>query len=155
MRKVLRVGVIAAAFALTAWIGVVALAQSSTTAPTTGPTTSSPAVDDGDQFKGPCDEAEHAGDPECQGVTLVPEDNGADDNGGNGQMEPGDDNGGQGEIEPGDDNGGQGEIEPGDDNGGQGENEGDDDSGPSQNSGPGSEDSGHGSDDSGHGGDDD
>jgi hypothetical protein len=131
MRKVLRVGVIAAAFALTAWIGVVALAQSSTTAPTTGPTTSSPAVDDGDQFKGPCDEAEHAGDPECQGVTLVPEDNGADDNGGNGQMEPGDDNGGHGE------------------------NEGDDDSGPSQNSGPGSEDSGHGSDDSGHGGDDD
>ena len=132
MRKVLRVGVVAAAFALTAWIGVVALAQSSTTSPTNSPTTtSSPAVGDGDQFKGPCDEAEHAGDPECQGVTLVPEDKGADDNGGNG------------------------EVEAGDDNGGHGENEGDDDSGPSQNSGPGSDDSGHGSDDSGHGGDDD
>jgi len=52
-----------------------------------------------------------------------------DDNGGEGEVEPGDDNGG--EEEAGDDNGGQGEEEPGDDNGG-------------DNSGPGSENSGPG-----------
>lgn len=52
-----------------------------------------------------------------------------DDEGGDGEAEPGDDNGG--EEEAGDDNGGNGEEEPGDDNGGE---EADDD-----NSGPGSE----------------
>src|SRR5688500_12736560 len=47
--------------------------------PTPDPT-SSPSVGDGDEFKGNCDEAEHAGDPECQGVALVPEDDPDDDN---------------------------------------------------------------------------
>jgi hypothetical protein len=55
--------------------------------------------------------------------------------------EVGDDNGGEGEVEPGDDNGGQ--EEAGDDNGGQGEEEPGDDTG-GDNSGPGSETSGPG-----------
>jgi hypothetical protein len=151
MRKVLRVGVVAAAFALTGWVGVVPLAQSSTTSPTTtsptttGPTTTSPAVGDGDQFKGPCDEAEHVNDPECQGVTLVPEDNDADDdNGVDLNDDQGDVNDGQLEEEDGDDNSG-----PSEDSGHSGES-----------SGSGSDDSGHASDDSvsdqsGHGGGDD
>ena len=132
MRKVLRVGAIVGAFALTAWIGVVALAQSGTPSPsptttstTTTATTTSPGVGDGDQFKGPCDEAEHANDPECEGATLVPEDNEAND--------VTDD---QGENEGNDDDGQ-------DLNDDQGENEdGDDNSGPGENSGSGSDDSG-------------
>jgi hypothetical protein len=142
MRKALRVGATIAAFALTAWIGVVALAQSS---PTQAPTTST-TVSDGDQFKGPCDEAEHANDPECVGATLVAEDNEADDDADDqGENEnaddQGDDNDDQGENEQGDDNDDQGENEQGDDNGvdlnddqgddndDQGENEDNDDQG--------------------------
>jgi hypothetical protein len=71
-----------------------------------------------------------------------------DDNGGQGETEPGDENGGQGEV--GDDNGGQGEEESGDDRGG--EEPGDDNGG--NNSGPGSEISGpgRGDDEQGDGG---
>jgi hypothetical protein len=152
MRKALRVGATIAAFALTAWIGVVALAQSS---PTQAPTTST-TVGDGDQFKGPCDEAEHANEPECVGATLVAEDNednetddDADDQGENENADDqGDDNDDQGENEQGDDNGvhlndDQGENEDNDDQGendeqGDNDDQGEDDnSGPSDNSGPG------------------
>src|SRR5262245_2799079 len=117
MRKALRIMAILAAFGLTAWIGVVALARSS---PTQAPATST-SVGDGDQFKGPCDEAEHADDPECVGVDLVPEDNEAnDDNDDQGEDEQGDDNGvdndDQGEDEQGDDNGVDLDDDQGDDN---------------------------------------
>src|SRR5262245_29116448 len=152
MRKTLRIMAVLAAFGLTAWIGVVALAQGSPApAPgTTAITTTSPTVDQGDRFKGPCDEAEHANDPECVGANLVPEDNGADD-------EIGDDNGVDLNDDQGDDNDEQGEVEAGDDHSGPSltSGHGSDDSGHgSDDSGHGSDDSGHGSDDSGHGGDD-
>jgi len=87
MRKVLRVGAIVAAFALTAWIGVVALAQGSST-PTPSPSTTttttttaspSPSPSGVDDVKGNCDEAEHANDPECKGVTPVAEDDDVND----------------------------------------------------------------------------
>ena len=75
MRNVMRVIAIGAAFALTVWVGMVAFAQSSSS-PTPSVATSTPSAStssatpagDGDQFKGPCDEAEHIGDPECEGV---------------------------------------------------------------------------------------
>jgi len=170
MRKALRVGATVAAFALTAWIGVVALAQTgSTQAPTTSTT-----VGDGDQFKGNCDEAEHANDPECLGATLVPEDNeandDADDQGenenaddqGENNDDQGENNDDQGENDGNDDNGVDLSNDQGDDNDDQGENEGndnqgedgdhqgennddqggDDNSGPSDNSGSGSDDQG-------------
>ena len=146
MKKALRIMAILAAFGLTAWIGVVALAQSS---PTQSP--SSTSVGDGDQFKGPCDEAEHANDPACVGVQLVPEDNGADDIDDDAQGEDvNDDHGG----DVNDDHGGDfDDDDQGDDEGN--DDHGDDNSGPSSNSGPGSSNSGLGSDDSGHGGGDD
>jgi hypothetical protein len=126
MRKALRIMAILVAFGLTAWIGVVALAQSS---PTQAPATST-TVGTGDEFKGNCDEAEHANDSECVGATLVAEDNGADE-----------DNDDQGENE---DNEDQGEN---DDHQGDNDDQGDDDnsgenSGPSDNSGPGGGDQG-------------
>ena len=89
MSKVLRVAAIVAAFALTAWIGVVALAQGSstptpspspsTTTSTTSTATASPSPSGVDDVKGNCDEAEHANDPECQGVTPVAEDDDMND----------------------------------------------------------------------------
>ena len=89
MSKVLRVAAIVAAFALTAWIGVVALAQGSstptpspspsTTTSTTTTATASPSPSGVDDVKGNCDEAEHANDPECQGVTPVAEDDDVND----------------------------------------------------------------------------
>jgi hypothetical protein len=126
MRKALRIMAILAAFGLTAWIGVVALAQSS---PTQSPATST-TVGTGDEFKGNCDEPEHVNDPECVGATLVPEDNEADDDA--------DDNGVDDNNDQGDDNDDQN-----DDNDDQ-----NDDSGPSENSGP-SDNSGPGGGDQG------
>ncbi len=74
MRKALKLMAVLAAFGLTAWIGVVALAQgSSAPTPSTATTTTGPTG--GDDVKGNCDEAEHANDPECLGVNPVPEDN--------------------------------------------------------------------------------
>ena len=78
MSKVLRVVAIVAAFGLTVWIGVVALAQGSSSAPTPSPTTmstTSPAPDsEGDDVEGNCDEAEHTNDPGCLGVLPVADD---------------------------------------------------------------------------------
>ena len=45
-----------------------------------GGSSSDPATTTVVDVKGPCDEAEHAGDPECAGV-QVPEDNDADEQG--------------------------------------------------------------------------
>jgi hypothetical protein len=138
---------------------------------TNGGSSSDPATTVVD-VKGPCDEAEHANDPECAGA-QVPEDNDADEQGedrnddhGRGRDHAEDDSA---EAEDQNDDHGQGaddaaEAEdPNDDKQGQnddqGENEQDDDSGPSANSGPGSshdsgdDDSGDGH--SGHGGGDD
>jgi hypothetical protein len=134
MRKALKLMAVLAAFGLTAWIGVVALAQgSSAPTPSTATTTTGPTG--GDDVKGNCDEAEHANDPECVGVNPVPEDNYENDD----QGDVNDDD--QGENEDNDD---QGEND--DD---QGEDQGDDDQG--DNSGPGSENSGPGSSNSGSG----
>ena len=47
---------------------------------TNGGSSSDPATTTVVDVKGPCDEAEHAGDPECAGV-QVPEDNDADEQG--------------------------------------------------------------------------
>ncbi len=74
MRKALRLVAILAAFGLTVWIGVVALAQgSSAPTPSTSTTTSSAAIS-GEDIEGNCDEAEHANDPECVGVNPAAED---------------------------------------------------------------------------------
>ena len=120
MRKMLRVMAILAAFGLTAWIGVVALAQGSSAPTPSTSTTTSPAPTGGDDVKGNCDEAEHANDPECVGVNPVPEDND------------------QGDVNDDD----QGEDEDNDD---RGEDEGNDSGPGSVNSGPGSSSSGSGS----------
>ena len=127
---------------------------------TNGGSSSDPAATVVD-VKGPCDEAEHANDPECAGA-QVPEDNDANEQGddrGRGR-DHAEDN--AAEVEDQNDDHGQGADDQGenDDNQGQnddqGENAQDDDSGPSANSGPGSShDSGDddsGDDDSGHGG---
>jgi hypothetical protein len=142
MRKALKLMAVLAAFGLTAWIGVVALAQgSSAPAPSTA-TTTSPAPT-GDDVKGNCDEAEHANDPECVGVNPVLEDNHENDDQGE------DENDDQGDVNDDD----QGENEDNDDQGENdddlGEDQGDDDQG--DNSGPGSENSGPGSSNSGSG----
>src|SRR6185295_16470625 len=75
MRKALKLMAILAAFGLTAWIGVVALAQGSSAPTPSTLTTTSPAPTGGVDVKGNCDEAEHANDPECVGVNPVLEDN--------------------------------------------------------------------------------
>jgi hypothetical protein len=134
MRKALRLVAILAAFGLTVWIGVVALAQGSSTTTSSTSMTTSPAAIGGEDVKGNCDEAEHANDPECIGVNPVAEDDHENDD----QGDVNDDD--QGENEDNDD---QGENEDNDD---QGENEDNDDQG--DNSGPGSENSGPGSEDS-------
>jgi hypothetical protein len=166
MRKALRVGAMVAAFALTAWIGVVALAQ---TGPTQAPTTST-TVGGGDQFKGNCDEAEHVKDPACVGATLVPEDNEANDDADDqGQNENADDQGDnnddqgennddQGENEGNDNNGVDLSDDQGDNNDDQGENEGNDDQGENDdhqgdNDNQGEDDNSGPSDNSGSGGD--
>jgi hypothetical protein len=82
MRKALRLIAVLAAFGLTAWIGVVALAQGSSAPTPSTSTTTSPAPTVGVDVKGNCDEAEHANDPECVGATPVAEDDhGNDDQG--------------------------------------------------------------------------
>jgi len=143
MRKALKLMAILAAFGLTAWIGVVALAQGSSAPTPSTSTTTSPALTGGDDVKGNCDEAEHANDPECVGVNPVPEDNHENDD----QGDVNDDD--QGDVNDDD----QGENEDNDDQGEnddeQGEDQGDDDQG--DNSGPGSENSGPGSSNSGSG----
>ena len=131
MRKALKLMAVLAAFGLTAWIGVVALAQGSSAPTPSTSTTTSPAATGGEDVKGNCDEAEHANDPECVGVNPVVEDQNDD------QGDVNDDD--QGENEDNDD---QGEN---DEN--QGDDQGDDDQG--DNSGPGSENSGPGSSNSG------
>ena len=160
MRKALKLMAVLAAFGLTAWIGVVALAQgSSAPTPSTATTTTGPTG--GDDVKGNCDEAEHANDPECLGVIPVPEDN--HENGDQGDVNDDDQgenegNDDQGENEGNDDQGDvndddQGENEGNDDqdenDDDQGEDQGDDDQG--DNSGPGSVNSGPGSSKSGDG----
>jgi hypothetical protein len=133
MRKMLRVMAILAAFGLTAWIGVVALAQgSSTPSPSTSTTTSPTPSTGSEDVKGSCDEAEHASDPECVGANPVVEDDPENDD--QGEDESNDD---QGEVD--DD---QGEDEDNDD---RGEDEGNDSGPGSVNSGPGSSSSGSGS----------
>jgi len=144
MRKALRLVAILAAFGLTVWIGVVALAQGSSAPTLSTSTTTSPAAISGEDIEGNCDEAEHANDPECVGVNPVAEDDHENDDQGDvndDDQGENDDNDDQGEN---DDNDDQGEN---DDNDDQGEN--DDDQG--ENSGPGSENSGPGSDNSGSG----
>ena len=96
MRKALKLMAVLAAFGLTAWIGVVALAQGSS-APTPSTATTTTAPTGGDDVKGNCDEAEHANDPECVGVNPVPEDNHENDD----QVDVNDDD--QGENEDNDD----------------------------------------------------
>jgi hypothetical protein len=125
---------ILAAFGLTVWIGVVALAQGSSTPTSSTSTTTSPAAIGDEDVEGNCDEAEHANDPECVGVNPVAENDHENDD--QGEDENNDD---QGENENNDD---QGDVNDDD----QGENENNDDQG--DNSGPGSEDSGPGSEDS-------
>jgi hypothetical protein len=120
MRKALRMMAVLAAFGLTAWIGVVALAQGSSAPTPSTSTTASPAPTVRVDVKGNCDEAEHANDPECVDTIPVAEDDHRD----NDQADVNDDHGG----------------DVNDDD--QGENEGDDDQG--DNSGPGSENSGPG-----------
>jgi len=148
MRKALKLMAVLAAFGLTAWIGVVALAQGSSAPTPSTSTTTSPAATGGEDVKGNCDEAEHANDPECVGVNPVVEDQNDD------QGDVNDDD--QGENEDNDDQGDvndddQGENEDNDDQGendeNQGDDQGDDDQG--DNSGPGSENSGPGSSNSG------
>jgi hypothetical protein len=110
-------------------------------AATNGGSAGDPATPPASDVKGPCDELEHATDPQCSGAVLVPEDTGTTTD----QAEPGDDNG-QDENDPAeveDQNDHQGEVEDqndhqGQDNDDQGENEQEDHSGPSANSGPGS-----------------
>ncbi len=63
MRKALRLIAVLAAFGLTAWIGVVALAQGSSAPTPSTSTTTSPAPTGTEDVKGNCDEAEHANDP--------------------------------------------------------------------------------------------
>ena len=63
MRKALRLMAVLAAFGLTAWIGVVALAQGSSAPTPATSTTTSPAPTGTEDVKGNCDEAEHANDP--------------------------------------------------------------------------------------------
>jgi hypothetical protein len=136
MRKMLRVMAILAAFGLTAWIGVVALAQgSSTPSPSTSTTTSPTPSTGSEDVKGSCDEAEHASDPECVGANQVIEDDPANDD--QGEDDPANDH--QGEDESNDD---QGEDEDNDD---RSEDEGNDSGPGSVNSGPGSSSSGSGS----------
>jgi hypothetical protein len=172
MRKALKLMAVLTAFGLTAWIGVVALAQGGN-----APTPSTATTTSGDEVKGNCDEAEHANDPECLGVNPVLEDDhenddqgdvndddqGEDENDDQGDVNDDDqgeneDNDDQGEDEN-DDQGDvndddQGENEDNDDQGenddDHGEDQGDDDQG--DNSGPGSENSGPGSSNSGDGG---
>ena len=120
MRKALRMVAILAAFGLTVWIGVVALAQGSSTPTSSTSTTTSPAAIGDEDVEGNCDEAEHANDPECVGVNPVAENDHENDD--------------QGDVNDDD----QGENENNDDQG--------DNSGPgSEDSGPGSEDSDSGS----------
>jgi hypothetical protein len=129
MRKKLKLMAILAAFGLTAWFGVVALAQGSRApAPSTSmTTTTSLARPTAMGVKGNCDGAEHANDPECVGVNPMPEDN--HENVDRGDVNHDD----QGEND--DDNDDQGENENDD----QGADPGDEDQG--DNSGPGSENS--------------
>lgn len=114
-----------------------------------------PTTTVGDDVKGPCDEAEHANDPRCQGQ-QVPEDKGGgergDDDGADDISGPCDEaehandprcTGAGGQAGDDEDNSG-----PGSANSGHGH--GDDDAGHEDNSGPGSANSGHG-----QGGDDD
>ena len=113
----------------------------------TGSTTGTTTVDEPGDISGPCDEAEHANDPRCTGVT-VPD---ADDDDNRDDDEPGDISGPCDEAEhandprctgeqPADSSGpGPGAQDENDDRSGPGGgDEVDDNSGPSDNSGPGS-----------------
>ena len=130
---------------------------------TNGGSSSDPATTVVD-VKGPCDEAEHANDPECAGA-QVPEDNDVDEQGGDANDDRGRDHAEDDAVADDDDQGedisgpcdeAEHANDPrctgagaGDDD--QGENEDGDNSGPSANSGPGSSHD-EGDDDSGHGG---
>jgi hypothetical protein len=85
MRKVLSMVAMIAAFALIVGLGVTAFAQGSdpsTNVPTVSSTedrSSSSSDDPSGDVSGNCDEAEHADDPECQGVTSDLKDDGEDE----------------------------------------------------------------------------
>ncbi len=149
------------ALAIGGGVGIAAATNGSAGDPATPPAT---------DVKGPCDELEHATDPQCSDAILVPEKMQGTTTG---QAEPGDDNG-QDQNDPAeaedssDDHGqvsddqGENDDDQGQNQDDQGENEqGDDSSGPSANSGSGSSHSGsdaNSSDEggqSGHGGGDD
>ena len=101
----------------------------STAATTAAATTGREA---GEDVRGPCDEAEHAGDPRCTGAAPATREAERDDDRGR-EAEPGDDRG-RG-AEPGDDHGADAAVTEADDDHG-------DRSGPS-----GDDDSDHGNDD--------
>jgi hypothetical protein len=138
-------------------------------AATNGGSAGDPANPPATDVKGPCDELEHATDPQCNGAVLMPGDTTT------GAAEPGDDNG-QDQNDPAevedqnDDNGqvqddqgqnaddqGENDDDQGQSGDDQGENEQEDNSGPSADSGTGSSrENGddNASDDGGHSGHD-
>ena len=67
MKNTIRIVAIIGAIILVAALGVSALAASGGNSPTpsVGPS-ASPSPGDGDDFSGPCDEAEHANDPDAK-----------------------------------------------------------------------------------------
>jgi hypothetical protein len=111
MRKALRLIAVLAALGLTAWIGVVALAQGSSAPTPSTSTTTSPAPTGAEDVKGNCDEAEHVNDPECVGVNLVPEDDDQGDVSDDDQDENDDDQGDN--SGPGSENSGSGSEDSG------------------------------------------
>ncbi|HKN81707.1 MAG TPA: hypothetical protein VJZ98_10245, partial [Actinomycetota bacterium] len=114
MRKALRLMAILAAFGLTVWIGVVALAQGSSAPTPSNSTTTSSAATSVEDVEGNCDEAEHANDPECVGVNPVAEDDHENDQG-----DVNDDD--QGENNDNDDHGDVNDDDQGENNDDQGE----------------------------------
>jgi hypothetical protein len=102
-----------------------------------------------DDISGPCDEAEHADDPACNGQPGGPEDHADDDGQGNDVSGPCDEAEHADDPEctgaPDDDSSGPG---PG------GDHQGEDSSGPNENAGPGNADDDQGDDHGHHGGDD-
>ena len=159
MRKVLSLVAMIAAFALIVGLGVTAFAKGSdpsTAVPTVNSTddpSGSPST--GGDVKGNCDEPEHANDPECQGVTPMPED--ATDDGSVEDVDQGDvEDADQGNVEDSDEgdveDSDEGDVEDSDEGDLEDSDEGDVEDGDEDNSGS-SDDSGTGSDDSGTGSD--
>ena len=100
---------------------------------------------EGDDISGPCDEAEHAGDPRCNGTVAEDHDHGDDRDHDRGEDNSGPGSSGSGH-DGGDDNSGPGSSSSGHD-GGDDIDDIDDDSSGSGHSGGGEDSSGHGGDD--------